>query len=365
MELQPNDFLNGITCIISVVISYALIIEMIRKSHEHKNKMLMYIGISTFGLVSLYNGTVASFVWQLFSQYPFPQELYLILGTCITPFSMSCWMYVVLTISNRKRVKLFVVLVFILMISLFIILVYLVFNNIDLVGEKLPGSNIDIRFENFGLFYSIMSLTLFWIGTAFFLGNIFKSNSPELKLKGILISLAMITFLSSAILDGWFELEPIPLIIARIFIIIASIESYIGWIMPEFVKKIFLKNWMKESSLNNFSVTLAKENKPNNHDIQHILKLLSSKPKKITEQEVHFFHEQKICLVCKGKVVKYNFICKCDALYCIKCVEALIELENLCWVCNEPLDDSKTVKKIEVGDYDNIVGKEEDNLKKK
>ena len=35
---------------------------------------------------------------------------------------------------------------------------------------------------------------------------------------------------------------------------------------------------------------------------------------------------------------------KCDALYCIKCSDTLSNLENACWVCNTPFDDSKPTK---------------------
>ncbi len=50
-------------------------------------------------------------------------------------------------------------------------------------------------------------------------------------------------------------------------------------------------------------------------------------------------------MVCKSKLGGFNFICtECGALYCEKCVRALIELENGCWVCQEPFDESKPIK---------------------
>jgi hypothetical protein len=68
-----------------------------------------------------------------------------------------------------------------------------------------------------------------------------------------------------------------------------------------------------------------------------------SKPKEITEAEVTFYREQQICLVCKGKILGYSYICsKCTALYCEKCARALSNSENMCWVCETPLDSSKT-----------------------
>ncbi|MFX1337993.1 MAG: MFS transporter [Promethearchaeota archaeon] len=68
---------------------------------------------------------------------------------------------------------------------------------------------------------------------------------------------------------------------------------------------------------------------------------------KISEEDVQLYKEQKICLICKGHVggFTFTFICpKCDVLYCEKCARALANLENKCWVCGHPIDESKHVK---------------------
>ena len=69
-------------------------------------------------------------------------------------------------------------------------------------------------------------------------------------------------------------------------------------------------------------------------------------PQKITEEEVTYFKEKKICLVCKGNIEGFNnYICpKCEVLYCENCARTLIDLENTCWVCESPLDKSKPSK---------------------
>ena len=75
---------------------------------------------------------------------------------------------------------------------------------------------------------------------------------------------------------------------------------------------------------------------------------LTKKPAQITEEEVTFHREKKICLVCKGKALKFSYICpNCEALYCENCARALSSLENACWVCNSPFDESKPVKAFE------------------
>ncbi len=69
-------------------------------------------------------------------------------------------------------------------------------------------------------------------------------------------------------------------------------------------------------------------------------------PQKITEEEVTYYKEKKICLVCKGNIEGFNnYICpKCEVLYCENCARTLIDLENTCWACESPLDKSKPSK---------------------
>ncbi len=64
----------------------------------------------------------------------------------------------------------------------------------------------------------------------------------------------------------------------------------------------------------------------------------------ISEQKVTIHREQKICLVCKGEIRGYMYVCDCDSIYCENCARALTDLENVCWVCDAPIDISKPTK---------------------
>jgi hypothetical protein len=61
----------------------------------------------------------------------------------------------------------------------------------------------------------------------------------------------------------------------------------------------------------------------------------------ISEEEITVSKDKKICLVCRGEVLRFLFICECGAIYCENCVKALTNLENVCWVCDQPIDDLK------------------------
>ncbi|MFX0000385.1 MAG: tetratricopeptide repeat protein [Candidatus Hodarchaeota archaeon] len=64
----------------------------------------------------------------------------------------------------------------------------------------------------------------------------------------------------------------------------------------------------------------------------------------VTEIEVTVHKDRKVCLVCKGEIVGFMYVCECDTIYCENCTQALIELENICWVCNAQMDKSKSTK---------------------
>jgi len=66
----------------------------------------------------------------------------------------------------------------------------------------------------------------------------------------------------------------------------------------------------------------------------------------VTEEKIVISKERKICLVCRGEVSRFSYICECGAMYCENCARAVTDLENVCWACDIPIDYSKPVKKF-------------------
>jgi len=138
------------------------------------------------------------------------------------------------------------------------------------------------------------------------------------------------------IIGAMFEVLTSPgigLIFVRFGIGISSLFWYLGLREePEKVKKTPTKKEVK---------------------IEGDLFRITKRPDQITEEEVSISKEKKICLVCKGKSLGFTFICRnCEIIYCDNCVKALIELENMCWACNAPIDESKPVKSFKKEEVD-------------
>ncbi|MFX0098986.1 MAG: hypothetical protein ACFFCS_05350 [Candidatus Hodarchaeota archaeon] len=74
-----------------------------------------------------------------------------------------------------------------------------------------------------------------------------------------------------------------------------------------------------------------------------------TRPKDLTNEEVAFFREQIVCLVCKTQLSGFVgvFFCpECKALYCNRCASALSQLENCCWSCESRIDETRPIEAI-------------------
>ena len=81
-------------------------------------------------------------------------------------------------------------------------------------------------------------------------------------------------------------------------------------------------------------------------NLNNLIRVQMSTKAQVYEKKVTVYKERKQCLVCLGDIEGFeNYICpNCDSIYCKKCAKALIELENVCWSCESPIDKAKPVK---------------------
>ena len=128
----------------------------------------------------------------------------------------------------------------------------------------------------------------------------------------------------------------IPLYI--LIYILIGVSLYISMLIFAISREIYLLQTQK--------IEILGETTEDLHKLQDFMKHITQiKPKKLTEEEITFYKEQKICIVCKGKTSRLTYICPvCEALYCVNCSTALSNLENACWVCETAFDESKPVK---------------------
>ena len=188
-------------------------------------------------------------------------------------------------------------------------------------GEDLIEDNLVIE-SPAGIIFIILAFSFLIFSVV---GTLIKGIQSEgvLRKKFLIFSTGGILFSFVGILDqlgtpGFF------LIIIRLVFILSYFLYYLG-VREELEKKILPEKKIKVEG--------------------DLFRISQFERGDITEEEVSVHRDQAICLVCKGQVIRYSYICpNCKALYCANCAQSLTKLENVCWVCDTPFDESKPSK---------------------
>jgi len=235
-------------------------------------------------------------------------------------------------IPEMKRLKIF--LTVFLFTSVFLFEIFLIFdplNNINFIYPDIPGQNLIYSHAKIPapLFFSALGFILIMIIFCGF-GFFYKSMHSEgiIKKKFRLVSIAILLYCFSVLIEALFPLGNFS-IITKIGVLISGLFWYFG---------------LREESIDPKRKFIEKE-----VEVAESMFRLYKKPDLITEEEITFHKEKKICLICKGNVGGFNiFLCnKCGALYCRNCAKSLSNLENQCWACNNPIDESMPIKPYE------------------
>ena len=321
-------WLNGLTCLV-VVLSFLISgLFFIYKSKKTNAKLLSYMGLGIIFNGLFWLGGIIDFLTIITTGNNLnPVYLFVIFGRMWVGLSMVGWFYLASELLMPKRKKIIVIVYGILAIIFELFLIFDTQNNYNInipvnPGENILDSNNVILSPNsiIMLFYQITALIFFVFGLLY---KSFQSKGV-LRKKYRYLSIGFFIFIICSFYDAIFSRGgSYFLVIVRIVIISCIPFLYLG-LREEPEKKISAEKEVK---------------------IKDSLFRITKRPDHITEEEVNFHRERKICLVCKGNVSGISYICpSCDALYCIKCSEELSDLENMCWVCNEPFDDSKPIK---------------------
>jgi len=345
--LSAESWIIGIIRMILLIWGYiwgSFLIYQGKKSHV---KLLIYWGIFTIGMGSVGLGTAVDLITILITGQNMDGILYILL-TWIPPNTVYIFFIIVTTELLAPKFKWWWfsnILTGVIFAELFYLLnplgsdelIFPVIPGEDIINDRLfgPVANAmsfalmaNIFLAGFGLIYKgihsqgIIRKKYFYIAI-----GIFFQNVPGF------FNALLGTSLPQQVITGIFELFP-PML------------YYLG---------------------------LRKEPEKHKEKVKEEVKVkdsffrITQRPDQITEEEVTYYREQKICLICKGKVAGFNiFLCpNCEALYHEDCARTLSELENACWVCNQPIDETKPTrpfKIIEEKINGEILAKDDKNL---
>jgi len=250
MALELVDYLQGSFSLIFVIISLIIGITIISKYFEFKNRLLILVGISWIGVGNPWMPDSISFLMNIFIEESLPVEWYFIIGNCFIPVALLTWLIAYTDMIRKKAQKKVIIITIILSIIFEIVFFTLFFIDINLIGEINSVRPFTVNFGIFITVYLLLVILILVITGLDFAQKSVKSEDREIRLKGKLLRAAFISFTIAAILDSLlgaiFEdptdpLLSIMVVVVRILLIFSALEFYGGFLLPRWMKEIFMK----------------------------------------------------------------------------------------------------------------------------
>ncbi len=250
MALELVDYLQGSFSLIFVIISVIIGITILSKYSKFKNRLYILVGISWIGVANPWMPDSISFLMNLFVQQSLDIGLYFIIGNCFIPIALITWLTAFTDMIYRDAQKKILIITIVLSIIFEIIFFTLFFTDMDLIGVINPSRPFTVEFDLFITIYLLIVILVMLITGIIFAQKSVKLEDREVRLKGKLLRAAFITFTVAAILDSLlgsiFEDPTDPLlsilvVVVRILLIFSALEFYGGFLLPKWMKEIFMK----------------------------------------------------------------------------------------------------------------------------
>lgn len=247
MALELTEFLQGSFNLIFVLISIVVGLTILSRYFKYKKFHFFLVGVIWIGISTPWLHGAIAFIIYFFDPLLIETAGFItirfIIGYTSIPIITTLW-FIVFTDLKYQKEKRFLIWLYALISAICesLFFVFLFTNQYDLIGYfSGPFTAIYRPFTRFSLLFFLgSSLVTFLI----FAASSLKSESPEIRLKGKFLIIAFLTYTICAVFDSFafFLTQPIMVVLIRIFLMLSAIEFYFGWILPDFIKKIFIKN---------------------------------------------------------------------------------------------------------------------------
>ena len=246
MILSFELMVLGIVTIIYLITLCGIGIKMGLTYFNVKNKVFIYAGISVFGTALPWSGAAVYFLSLVFFDDVPPMEIYFLCLGGFLPIASITWMITILNLFevNPTKEKLLKVISITFWLTIEVIYLTLVFTDTTLLGT-LEDNKIVVNFAPFTQVFLLIALAQMLI-TTYMLGIYYwKSDRKKIQLQGKIITFAMCIFLTASLLEIFIPTIAMN-VVARILVMIYAYVYYGGFIMPEWLKRLILKQNMDE-----------------------------------------------------------------------------------------------------------------------
>lgn len=239
MAVELIDLINGIFSIIFVLVSTVVGLITISKYFKSKIKTLLWIGLAWILIASPWWPSSLSVLLAMSTGKGLDLATYLLIGNIFVP-AFIFFLVAAFTdtyFQGKQTIILIVCAIIGLVVEIY--LIYYILVDPSVLGQL--NGLVDIEFRGFLRVYLISSIFMVLILGVLIAINSIRADESEIKLRGYFLLFAFISWTIGAICDASIPLTIVTLPLIRILLISSAIEFYIGFVLPESIKKRFIK----------------------------------------------------------------------------------------------------------------------------
>lgn len=235
--------MQGTFSLVYVSITLVLIFIIIGKYFKYRQIELLLVSIAMLGLIGAWATDAVVFLAILLTNASLNEEFYLniviiiaLISVFLTPISIYCWLIVITSLLNIKNRK--IILIIIAAIFIIFEIMFLFFLLIDISFIAIFRGPFDYQWSLFPAIFFISSIITILITGIIFAKESMRSDKPDIRLKGKLLLIGVISFFIGAMIP-YIIYSIASLIIARIILTFSSFTLYMGFTLPNWAKKLF------------------------------------------------------------------------------------------------------------------------------
>ncbi len=245
IAVSPSDQAYGMMTLIAAVIDLILSIVIIKRAVKQKVTMLYVFFLTIFFTSVSYWQVVYEYIYWIFTgnllPYGFLTEVNLI-GVIV---SFIAWLYIYMKLVHDGKLKLQILILMlygIISIAFFMYVLYYLHLAPEAPVKSMLGYEITAFMSDASdivlIFSFILLFTVLATGLHFSIKSMRVLDNPEVQWKGkfLFISFILYFFGEMDFMSMFLGLE--FAVIARLILILSTILFYIGFIMPDFMKKL-------------------------------------------------------------------------------------------------------------------------------
>lgn len=238
MALSPLETVMAIFSLIIVIIFTTVGIIVASKYRKTKERVYILVGLTWIGIVEAWIPSCIVLIgYFLTNTVVLNPQQYFFIAIVGYPITTMIWMTGFTEILYKDKQKIFQLIFGIFGIIYEIIFISVLITDYNSVG--IFQNAVDVSYNPIVALYLIFSLCQILITGIMISIYTIKTGESANIVRGYFLLAAFITLFIGGIIDAALNLNLLGIVLIRLFVISSAIEFYIGFTLPEYIKKIF------------------------------------------------------------------------------------------------------------------------------